>query len=525
MIRKLNERIESIYSEREFGVRKKALALLYYAILMIFLLALLILTYAIVNPSGVLKAVVGAGTIMALVGLSIVFVLKGKLEYAVSVYLVPTLIIIVSARYFNSLSVPHTTFTSYLYYNFFLIVFVAVFARKIHVPIISAVLIVCNLIMYFSIRGALDPLSLQAAGTGIANSTAALLITGVVSYISVWLSAQSTRKLREEADSNRRHYETMEAVFERIRGVSRELGMSAQSFSSTAAGLNETAQSQAAIIEESSASMESIATAIGKVSSEATRQSDGVNRIEGLISQLNGFIRDVSERAGAIHRESINALRQGRDAVDVAARTMEGMKGIHESAEKIKEITRLITDLADKTNLLSLNASIESARAGEAGRGFAVVAEEISKLADNSTDSAKEISKLITETATNIGQGYEMFNEINRIIVDINSTLEQANRLSLEMNESSEKQLGLSGTAFEEVKGVNTLAFSISTAIQEQAATAAELSRSFDSINEITQNNAAASEQVSASTDALNDHIGSLLAIVREGEGERGESA
>ena len=131
----------------------------------------------------------------------------------------------------------------------------------------------------------------------------------------------------------------------------------------------------------------------------------------------------------------------------------------------------------------------------------------------------------ITETATNIGSGYEMFNEINRIIIDINGTLEQANRLSLEMNESSENQLGLSGTAFEEVKGVNTLAFSISTSMQEQAANAAEISRSFDSINEITQNNAAASEEVSASTDSLNEHIGGLLAIVREGEGERGKNA
>ena len=72
---------------------------------------------------------------------------------------------------------------------------------------------------------------------------------------------------------------------------------------------------------------------------------------------------------------------------------------------------------------------------------------------------------------------------------------------------------------------MNTLAFSISTSMQEQAANAAEISRSFDSINEITQNNAAASEEVSASTDSLNEHIGGLLAIVREGEGERGKNA
>ena len=521
----VNKRIGSTYRKSEFIIQKKALALLYFAFLMIFLLLLVILAYAIVNPSGIMKAVVGAGSIMVLMALCIFFIIKGKLNYAVFTFTVPTSLIIVAARYFNSMSAPHTAFTTYLYYNFFVIIFIAVFGRKTHVTIASVFFIVCNILMYLVIRDRLDPLSLQAAGTGITTSTMALLMTGAMSLISVWISGHSTRRLREEADSNLRHYQTMETMFERIQGITNELGVAARSFSSTAAGLNETAQSQAAIIEQSSASIESMASAMGRVSSEATRQSEAINRVEGLISQLNGFIREVSGRAGAIQRESENALRQGRDAVDVAARTLEGMKGIHESAEKIKEITRLITDLADKTNLLSLNASIESARAGEAGKGFAVVAEEMSKLADNSTKSAKEISKLITETATNIDSGYEMFNEINRIIIDINGTLEQANRLSLEMNESSEKQLGLSGTAFEEVKGVNTLAFSISTSMQEQAANAAEISRSFDSINEITQNNAAASEEVSASTDSLNEHIGGLLAIVREGEGERGKNA
>jgi methyl-accepting chemotaxis protein len=92
---------------------------------------------------------------------------------------------------------------------------------------------------------------------------------------------------------------------------------------------------------------------------------------------------------------------------------------LRDESSKIAEISSAINDIADQTNLLSLNASIESARAGEHGRGFAVVAEEISKLADRSIISSKEIGKIIKQSVNGIGDASAQMSETSRTLDNI----------------------------------------------------------------------------------------------------------
>jgi aerotaxis receptor len=510
----LNAFFLSRYAMADFTLRTRAKALLYYDLLMLVLLLILIAVIAAINPVELKTFGAGAGSIIIIVLASMIFLKRGNLDLSVMVYLAPTILVVIAARFFKLSIAPHMGFTSYLYYNFYIIVFVAVFGKKRFVPITALLFIVCNVMYYVLARDLLDPISLEIASAGVANSTAALIITGVVSYINILLTGYSNDKHREEAEVNRKQYEFIAGMFSSIKDVSSNLQDSVETFHSTAATLTESAQNQAARIEESSASMVQIAEAIDRVSSDAAVQNTSLGDIENSIDGLSSLITQVTLKADEIKNGSEKAIHQGEEAAEIFGRVQEGIQRINSSAEKIRDIVNLISEIADRTNLLSLNASIESARAGEAGRGFAVVAEEISKLADNSTASAKEISLLINETTESIRNGYGMFTALYSHIRDMNVTLETSNRLSAEMDTAAKEQAALSNTVKQAIHSLNSLSQSISLAMKEQSLSTQEISRSLDMINEMTQASAGASEEVSGATENLVAAMGRLLEII-----------
>ncbi len=120
-------------------------------------------------------------------------------------------------------------------------------------------------------------------------------------------------------------------------------------------------------------------------------------------------IQEISRLMENIYNDSTTQSGRAKEALDLAIikeqnikETIASMREMKNSSAKIGEISKTISEIADKTNLLSLNAAIESARAGEQGKGFAVVADEISKLATMSVDSSKEIALIIKNTVSNI---------------------------------------------------------------------------------------------------------------------------
>lgn len=156
-----------------------------------------------------------------------------------------------------------------------------------------------------------------------------------------------------------------------------------------------------------------------KVMKSAEEQGDMVNKVTGAMNNMVGAVGDMQNavlQAQEHGRASLDAAQEGQESV---ASTVQGMRAISESSEQISEIISVITEIAEQTNLLALNAAVEAARAGTHGKGFAVVADEVGKLAQRSSEAAKEITQLIKDSTNNVAAGVKLTDQSQQALAKI----------------------------------------------------------------------------------------------------------
>ena len=147
---------------------------------------------------------------------------------------------------------------------------------------------------------------------------------------------------------------------------------------------------------------QSIGEGSGQIHARTTEQYDSAQTNARRIEELTALLEGVLKESGEQDTRAQEALRLAQQNEQHLRQTLEAIQRMRGGSEQIEEISRTIRDIADQTHLLSLNAAIESARAGEYGRGFAVVADEISRLAGRSGESSAQIGKIIGSTVEGI---------------------------------------------------------------------------------------------------------------------------
>ncbi|WP_298998579.1 methyl-accepting chemotaxis protein [uncultured Desulfovibrio sp.] len=255
------------------------------------------------------------------------------------------------------------------------------------------------------------------------------------------------------------------------------------------------AQNANAIADRLSTATEELSTQVEQASRGADQQTQRVSETATAMEQMNASVLEVARNAGGASDTTINAKRKAEHGAEVVNKVVQGINQLHtqamglktgmaslgDQAQSIGQIMTVISDIADQTNLLALNAAIEAARAGEAGRGFAVVADEVRKLAEKTMQATREVGSAIQGIQNGTTQNIDQVNQT----VD---TIEQTTELA-----------GTSGEALSEivvlVDQAADQAHSIAAAAEEQSATSDEINRAVEQINTISSETASAMSQ------------------------------
>lgn len=242
-----------------------------------------------------------------------------------------------------------------------------------------------------------------------------------------------------------------------IAAAMEQLSGNVNRIASSATQVNAGVTSMAAASEEMTANIRQVGGSLGQVNEE-------VSSIAGAVKELNLSLRNVRELC-------LNANNQSTEADGRATTAMQVMEKLSDSAKDIGGVVKLINNIADQTNMLALNASIEAASAGEAGKGFAVVANEVKELARQTMAATQMISERIDEIQKNSQDASVSAQMIVELIHAINKVSDQ-------ITQAVDQQSEMTGRVEMSMNGVTTASSGVTRLVSELQIAAEEVARS-----------------------------------------------
>lgn len=290
------------------------------------------------------------------------------------------------------------------------------------------------------------------------------------------------------ADAFNATLRSLRAIVTQVIGVSGQVQTSAQSNEVLMQKLTTEANTQAQVLAQALISVEEMSRSIQDVAS-TTQEAAGIARQTLAAATVGEQTMDQTV-------ESIDTIRSS------TAETTKRVKRLAESSQEISKIVGLISGISEKTNLLAFNASIEAARAGEHGQGFRIVADEVRRLAERVTESAREIEQLVNTIQVETGDVLQQMEESNTHVVKGSQLVGQTKTTLQQLASISQK--------------IDQLLRSISASTVSQAQASQRVTETMQEVAALAQSASAESQEVSGSLHELVQVASSLQASVSQ---------
>lgn len=308
----------------------------------------------------------------------------------------------------------------------------------------------------------------------------------------------------------------MREVITDIRDVSDQLTTSSEATKELAGALYSGSQTQAESMADVKVTIDQVANGVQELAEHAGTLSTVVTET----NQQGSHARENMQLTVDVASQGRNDMETVNSAMSSIVNTMNELEDIvakvGESTEQINSMVSMISDIASETNLLSLNAAIEAARAGDAGRGFAVVAEQIRKLAEDSSSSASKISDIISQVNTQVTQMVDQTNQSVAYIEDNSEKITVACEIFEKIYNNVSETSEVLSDIVSQIAHVDDVATNIAALSEEQSASTEEILASTEVLAESSLQFSADSKQVADNTDSVSSAAFTLTEHMRK---------